>query len=228
MLKIRHEWIRRAYLGNLPTQVTRKALLLINSQFQLASLYVPTLTRKKPPKINRCTCDVNGVRAYLGIYCYHEIYENIKLTRVHPHVEPLVLEGVDLFWHTEREILQDEPDLAILDPPNAVPKGRPPTGTVQTLRQALQRTAGGRATKQGGGLAPSQRRNRSHWEDVNNTPRRSGRRSPVKQTAVAPPVRTPPPRDCIEAASTVIVEKRIELPAKPRTRPYPMILRNRR
>lgn len=237
ILKIRQEWIGRAYLGNLPGQVTRKALLLLNYQYKLASSYVPTPTRNKPPTIDRCTCDENGVRAHLGIYCYHEIYENIKLTRA--YAEPLSLEGMDSFWYTERDILQDEPDLAILDPPIAVPKGRPPTGTVHTLKQALQRTAGRRASKQGGGLAPSQRRTRSHWEQESapSTPirpprtpirTRPARKRPADLPVVVPPTPSPPLEDCIRAAGTEVIEKRTELRAKPRIRPHLRMLRKRR
>lgn len=228
ILKIRQDWIGPAYLGNLPGRVTRKALLLINHQLKLASLYVLTPTRRRPPKIDKCTCDINGVRAYLGIYCYHEIYENIKLTRSHPHIEPLTIERIDSFWHTERDIMEEEPDLAILDPPIAMPKGRPAIGTVQTLRQALERsrtrTAGGRTTKQGGGLAPSQRRNRSHWEDDNITPSKPasiGRH-------VAEVSADSPTEDCIEVASTEVIElepERTELRIPRRERPYLMLLR---
>lgn len=227
ILKIRQDWIGRAYLGNLPGQVTRKALSLINTQYKLANLHVPTPARPRPPKIDRCICSRSGVRAYLGIYCYHEIYESIKLTTAHPHVEPLTLEGVDSFWHAERPLLEEEPDLAILDPPIAVPKGRPATGTVQTLRQALQRiqprtpTAYGRASKQGGGLAPSQRRVRSHWEVIQPSPTRIGR--PLQH-------QSSPTEDCIEAVGTEVtasVPKLTELRSKTRGRPHLMMLRER-
>ncbi|KAI1095108.1 hypothetical protein F5B19DRAFT_441951 [Rostrohypoxylon terebratum] len=232
ILKIRNDWIGRAYLGNLPGQITRKALLLINEQFKLASSLLATKSRPRPTQIDKCHCIKEGIKAYHGLYCYHDIYERIKITEDNPRITPLTLDEVDQFWHTRKSLVSVEPDLAILDPPLAVQGGRPATGTAVTLSQAVQkekgRRVGGRASRRGGGLAPSQRRNRSDWEDpgsnrVHNT--RSKRRR-VDTAGVAQQVTTqeaaassPPTQDCIVAqGDEPIPEPRTELRILPRRR----------
>lgn len=147
----------------------------------MALFFIPSRSRPKPEPIDDFVCDEIGPRAFRGLPYYHKIYKNIRITEENPHIVGLQKEDIHRFWHLDRNLITTEPDLAILDPHIAKPKGRPALRSIVRLREAIMNTqvnrdsvarskkpqrAGGRATKRGGGLAPSQRRDRSHWEEA--------------------------------------------------------------
>ena len=88
-IRAKHEFLNRTYLGSVPTQISYKALQLINEEYKIARASIPNLNRAERPlkPCNKCTAPLQ-----FGIPCRHkilglifQIHEISSYGDVHPH-----------------------------------------------------------------------------------------------------------------------------------------------
>ena len=111
---IRNKFSGREWLGNLPLNVTRWALDLLDEIHRLAES--SQASKKKLPS---CT---GSTKAQYGLPCAH------RLLQLASRSEPLTTEDLGPFWHIKQSRGIHDPLLQIRCPPMAVAKGRPRNG----------------------------------------------------------------------------------------------------
>ncbi|KAK0618035.1 hypothetical protein B0T17DRAFT_321162 [Bombardia bombarda] len=186
----RKEYIGRNGFGELPMQVTHRALKRINDELLYARAAMPSKKNHHPQPL--APCDENCTTPLqFGVPCRHTIYKRLKKKK------ELKLGDIGQFWHLQLRLDENDYCLRLRDPRVAGRgRGRPKnslnksTENLKVTKKTIQKKASRKKKKPGPPkgsaprLQPNIRRNLSHFEiDDNEAGSEAGSEAP------APPAR---------------------------------------
>ncbi|KAI1823717.1 hypothetical protein F4861DRAFT_305667 [Xylaria intraflava] len=158
--RVRFEFLRAEWLGELPLRCTTLALDILKDQYRRAAghLAQPGNPIPRPiPNNHVCTMPIQ-----YGLPCFCQIYRNIELTADHPRITALRIDEIDPFWYTGVDMGEEDPLLRVREPHIAQVRGRPPQNSAVTLPEALRLEGYERHRRRQ--FAPDLHRTPSQWE----------------------------------------------------------------
>lgn len=183
--RVRYLYLGRAYLGNISTKISGKALDLINEEHRHVIAAIPKDGRPPQRPLGPCDDDCT-VSTQLGIPCRHVIFDYAE------KLQPLNLEDIHHHWHLQRDLADEDPYLRLKNPKmRERGRGRPSSKKVKNKKVKMPRMmtvpddAESRPLSQ-----PAQPRARAKGKDKN---KQTAKKTAGKKKTAAKKKKTPGP-----------------------------------